>query len=360
MSDVMIEARNLTKSYGAVRALDDVSFQVRKGEVLGFLGPNGAGKTTAMKILTCFIAPTEGTATVNGADVWDDSLAVRRSIGYLPESTPLYTEMMVLEYLEFAARMRGLKGPEAHKALKRAVEETGIGDMLARTIRELSKGYKQRVGLAQALVHTPPVLILDEPMSGLDPNQAIEIRDLITSVGKERTVVLSTHNLAEVQVSCDRVLIISKGRIVADDTPDALVATAGKARFILDVKKGSKTDGEVRELLGKVKGVDRVRPIEVGREELGFEIVPTGDEDLRAALFQAAVEGGLVLLGLRREGQNLESIFRGLTTGDAPSRKEQRAADSALATTREERPSAKKSDDAGAESSDDADPKKED
>ena len=358
MSDVMIEARNLTKSYGEVRALDDVSFQVRKGEVLGFLGPNGAGKTTAMKILTCFIAPTEGTATVNGADVWDDSLAVRRSIGYLPESTPLYTEMMVLEYLEFAARMRGLKGPEAHKALKRAVEETGIGDMLARTIRELSKGYKQRVGLAQALVHTPPVLILDEPMSGLDPNQAIEIRDLITSVGKERTVVLSTHNLAEVQVSCDRVLIISKGRIVADDTPDALVATAGKARFVIDVKKNGKTETEVRELFGKVKGVDRVRPIEVGREELGFEIVPTGDEDLRAVLFQAAVEGGLVLLGLRREGQNLESIFRGLTTGDAPTRKEQREADSALATTREERPSVKKSTDADAESS--ADAKKED
>ena len=316
MSDVMIEARDLTKTYGAVRAIDKVSFQVRKGEVLGFLGPNGAGKTTTMKILTCFVAPTEGTARIHGADVWEDSLAVRRAIGYLPESTPLYTEMMVLEYLEFVARMRGLKGPDAHKALKRAVEETGLGDMLARTIRELSKGYKQRVGLAQALVHTPPVLILDEPMSGLDPNQAIEIRDLITSIGKERTVILSTHNLAEVQVSCDRVLIISKGRIVADDTPDALVASAGKSRFVVDVKKNGKSEGEVRELLGRVKGVDRVRPVDVGRDELGFEIIPTGDDDLRAPLFQAAVEGGLVLLGLRREGQNLESIFRGLTTGN--------------------------------------------
>ena len=174
-------------------------------------------------------------------------------------------------------------------------------------------------------MHTPPVLILDEPMSGLDPNQAIEIRDLITSIGKERTVVLSTHNLAEVQVSCDRVLIISKGRIVADDTPDALVATAGKARFVVDVKKNDKTEGEVRELLGRVKGVDRVRPVDVGRDELGFEVIPSGDDDLRAPLFQAAVEGGLVLLGLRREGQNLESIFRGLTTGAAPGRPEPRA-----------------------------------
>jgi ABC-2 type transport system ATP-binding protein len=173
-------------------------------------------------------------------------------------------------------------------------------------------------------VHTPPVLILDEPMSGLDPNQAIEIRDLITSIGKERTVILSTHNLAEVQVSCDRVLIISKGRIVADDTPDALVASAGKSRFVVDVKKNGKSEGEVRELLGRVKGVDRVRPVDVGRDELGFEIIPTGDDDLRAPLFQAAVEGGLVLLGLRREGQNLESIFRGLTTGTAPARESSR------------------------------------
>jgi len=353
MSDVMIEARDLTKSYGAVRAIDKVSFQVRKGEVLGFLGPNGAGKTTTMKILTCFIAPTEGTATVNGADVWDDSLAVRRSIGYLPESTPLYTEMMVLEYLEFVARMRGLKGPDATKALKRAVEETGIGDMLARTIRELSKGYKQRVGLAQALVHTPPVLILDEPMSGLDPNQAIEIRDLITSIGKERTVILSTHNLAEVQMSCDRVLIISKGRIVADDTPDALVATAGKSRFVVDVKKNGKTESEVRELFGKVKGVDRVRPVEIGRDELGFEIIPTGDEDLRAALFQATVEGGLVMLGLRREGQNLESIFRGLTTGDAPTRKEKRDAASSAAASKTAAPADDASDGDDDESSED-------
>jgi ABC-2 type transport system ATP-binding protein len=355
MSDVMIEARNLTKTYGAVRALENVSFQVRKGEVLGFLGPNGAGKTTAMKILTCFVAPTEGTATVNGADVWEDSLAVRRSIGYLPESTPLYTEMMVLEYLEFVARMRGLKGADATKALKRAVDETGIGDMLARTIRELSKGYKQRVGLAQALVHTPPVLILDEPMSGLDPNQAIEIRDLITSVGKERTVVLSTHNLAEVQMSCDRVLIISKGRIVADDTPDALVATAGKARFIVEVKKNGKSDSEVRELFAKVKGVDRVRPIELGREEFSFEIVPSGDDDLRGALFQAAVDGSLVMLGLRREGQNLESIFRGLTTGDAPSRKEQRQTAKAEPAEKAEKAEPKSSADA-----DSTDDKKED
>jgi ABC-2 type transport system ATP-binding protein len=315
MGDVMIEARDLTKRYGEVKAVDRVTFQVRRGEVLGFLGPNGAGKTTTMKILTCFIAPTEGTAIVNGAAVDEDTIAVRRSIGYLPESTPLYTEMMVLEYLEFVARMRGLRGPDAHKAIKRAVEETGLGDRLGQTIRELSKGYKQRVGLAQALVHTPPVLILDEPMSGLDPNQAVEIRDLITSIGKERTVILSTHNLAEVQVSCDRVLIIARGKIVADDTPEALVAAAGRARFRVDVQKNHRSPDDIRALFARVSGVDRVRIVEGPKDEVALEVVPADDRDLRAELFRAAVDSGVTLLGLRREGQNLESIFRGLTGG---------------------------------------------
>jgi ABC-2 type transport system ATP-binding protein len=192
MSDVMIEARDLTKSYGSMNALKDVSFEVRKGEVVGFLGPNGAGKTTTMKILTCFIAPTSGSAKVDGRDIWEDPMGVRESIGYLPESTPLYTEMMVLEYLEFIAKMRGFKGIEIRKRIKKAVEQTSLGDVIAKEIRALSKGFKQRVGLAQALIHEPSVLILDEPMSGLDPNQASEIRELIKDIGRERTVVLST------------------------------------------------------------------------------------------------------------------------------------------------------------------------
>ena len=205
MSDVMIEARDLTKRYDGVLALDHVSMSVRKGEVLGFLGPNGAGKSTTMKILTCFTAPSEGTAKLNGFDILDQSLEVRASIGYLPESTALYPDMLVLEYLEFIAEMRGVVATERRKQLKVVVEETGLGDVLGKDIRALSKGYRQRVGLAQALVHRPPILILDEPMSGLDPNQAVEIRDLIKDIGRKRTVILSTHNLAEVQVACDRV-----------------------------------------------------------------------------------------------------------------------------------------------------------
>jgi ABC-2 type transport system ATP-binding protein len=247
MSDVMIEARDLTKTYGLVHALKGATFEVRKGEVLGFLGPNGAGKTTTMKILTCFIAPSSGTAKVNGCDVWEDPIGVRRAIGYLPESTPLYAEMLVLEYLEFMAKMRGLRGNELDKHVKKAIEQTNLGDRRGQEIGSLSKGYKQRVGLAQALVHEPAVLILDEPMSGLDPNQAAEMRDLIKSIGVERTVIYSTHNLSEVQVACNRVLIVAKGQIVADDTPEQLSERAGKGCFIATVDTRDKSSQTVRD-----------------------------------------------------------------------------------------------------------------
>jgi ABC-2 type transport system ATP-binding protein len=326
MSDVMIEARNLSKTYGTVRAIDKVSFEVRKGEVLGFLGPNGAGKTTTMKILTCFIAPTDGTAKVNGHDVFEDPLGVRKAIGYLPESTPLYTEMMVLEYLDFVAQMRGLKGDEKKARIKKTCEATAITDVIAKHIGELSKGYRQRVGIAQALIHEPPILILDEPMSGLDPNQAIEIRDLIKRLGKERTVILSTHNLDEVHKTCDRVLIIARGKIVADDKPADLVDRAGKNRFIVAIQKGDGVNGEsARSKLASVPGVDKVRPLEAftyrdaadPAGEFAFEVMPVGTEDLRAAIFKACVAENMILVGLRREGQNLEQIFRELTTGPA-------------------------------------------
>jgi len=318
MSDVMIEARDLVKRYDNVVALDKVSMTVRKGEVLGFLGPNGAGKSTTMKILTCFTAPTEGTARISGFDVQDDALKARAAIGYLPENNPLYPDMVVLEYLEFAARVRGIDKGEARKRIKMIVEQTGLGAKFAEPIRTLSKGYRQRVGLAQALIHEPPILILDEPMSGLDPNQAAEIRDLIKEIGKSRTVVLSTHNLAEVQVACDRVLIISKGKIVADDTPDGLRERAGKARFVVGVVDGGNgsTDRAESALRG-VGGVERVRKLESESGELRFEILPSGADDLRPALFKAAVDNQLTLIELSREGQNLEEIFRDLTTSAA-------------------------------------------
>ncbi|HET6339444.1 MAG TPA: ATP-binding cassette domain-containing protein [Polyangiales bacterium] len=320
MTDVMLEARDLVKRYDGVLALDRVSMEVRRGEVLGFLGPNGAGKSTTMKILTCFTAPTEGTAKVHGFDILSDSLGVRRSIGYLPESTALYHDMLVLEYLEWAAEMRGIKGADVRKRLKAVVEETGLGDVINKEIRALSKGFRQRVGLAQALIHEPPILILDEPMSGLDPNQAVEIRDLIKDIGKLRTVILSTHNLAEVQVACNRVLIISKGRIVADDTPAGLQDRAGKSRCVFSLLKSSDANfaSQVESALAAIGGTERVRRLPSDEGEVSFEVFPKGSDDLRPALFKLAVDKGYTLVGLRREGQNLEQVFRELTTGTTP------------------------------------------
>ena len=316
MSDVMIEARDLTKHYGSVTALKNATFEVNRGEVVGFLGPNGAGKTTTMKILTCFIAPSEGTARVGGADIFEDPIAVRQAIGYLPESTPLYTEMLVLEYMEFAGKMRGLNGDGLRARLRKVVEETSLGDVIGKSIGELSKGFRQRVGLAQALIHEPPVLILDEPMSGLDPNQASEIRELIREIGRERTIILSTHNLAEVQVTCGRVLIISQGQLVADDTPEELAARAGKPRFIATVRRNGHSPADIREAFSKIGDAQSVKDRDGnGPNELIVEVVPKGTQDLRADIFQTAVAADLVLLGLEQRGENLEDIFRLLTTG---------------------------------------------
>ena len=316
MSDVMIEARDLTKHYGTVTALQNATFDVKRGEVVGFLGPNGAGKTTTMKILTCFIAPSQGTARVAGADIFDDAIAVRKAIGYLPESTPLYTEMLVLEYLEYIGKMRGLHGEVLHARLKKVVDETSLGNVVGKSIGELSKRFRQRVGLAQALIHEPPVLILDEPMSGLDPNQAAEIRELIREIGRERTIILSTHNLAEVQVTCGRVLIISDGKLVADDTPEELAARAGKPRFIATVRRNGHSPAHIREAFSKIGDALSVKDRDgSGPNELVIEVVPTSNQDLRADIFQTAVAANLVLLGLEQRGENLEDIFRQLTTG---------------------------------------------
>jgi ABC-2 type transport system ATP-binding protein len=222
----MIDVQDLQKSYGSVRALDGVTFQVPQGQVVGLLGPNGAGKTTAMRILTGFVAPTEGTARIDGIDVQDDPIACQRRIGYLPEGNPLYTDLRVAEALRFMAEMQGLRGEARREAIVQAAAAAGLEGMEGRTIGTLSKGYRQRVGLAQALLHRPPVLILDEPTTGLDPNQQQDMRELIRTLGRERTVILSTHILPEVEAVCDRALIIKDGRLVADGTIEAIRAQA--------------------------------------------------------------------------------------------------------------------------------------
>lgn len=315
MNEVMIEAQGLTKRYDGVVALNKVSMEVRRGEVLGFLGPNGAGKSTTMKILTCYTAPSEGTAKVNGCDIFENPLGVRSAIGYLPESTALYQDMLVLEYLQFVAEMRGIRGGAQRKRIKKVVEETDLGNVFAQEIGTLSKGYKQRVGLAQALIHEPPILILDEPMSGLDPNQAVEIRDLIKDIGRSRTVILSTHNLSEVQVACDRVLIIAQGGIVANDTPQHLAERSGRPlyRVTLQKQQGLASD-RVEKVLGQISGADSVRLVASDETDaLQFEVAPSAAQDLRADIFAAAVANDYTLLGLQREGGSLEQVFRQLT-----------------------------------------------
>lgn len=328
MTDVMIEARGLTKRYGNQLALNKASFELRRGEILGFLGPNGAGKSTTMKILTCFIAPTTGTAKVNGCDIWDDPIGVRSAIGYLPESTPLYPDMLVYEYLQWAAQMRGMTGEAAQRRILQVIADVSLEEVIAKSIRELSKGYRQRVGLAQALVHEPPILILDEPMSGLDPNQAVEIRNLIKRIGRDRTVILSTHNLAEVQVTCQRVLIVNQGKIVADDTPDALARGTSGPRYRVTVLRGKKLDGQsvkstdhspkAYDVFRRVRGVDDVRELKSKGDELKLEITADIDDDLRAEIFAAAVDAGLILIGIEVKKGNLEQVFAELTSKDDP------------------------------------------
>jgi len=353
MSELMIEALNLTKRYGDVKALDDVSFEVKRGEVLGFLGPNGAGKTTTMKILTCFIAPTEGTARIGGVDIFDDSIEVRKQIGYLPESTPLYTEMMVSEYLDFVARMRGFRGGDIKKRIHEVVEQTSLGSVFGKEIRALSKGYRQRVGIAQALIHEPSLLILDEPLSGLDPNQASEVRQLITHLGKDRTVILSTHNLAEVQTTCTRVVIIASGKIVADDTPEELRDRAGKPQVIATfMAEGDDELKKVRDVMGAVPGVAEVKRIDGGGTEAEFALTARDSDDLRPLIFRAAAKAELVLVGLERRGENLEDVFRDLTTSDAPKKKKKKSKSSA--SKQPKKADAKAADSSKNDSSDDA------
>jgi ABC-2 type transport system ATP-binding protein len=306
----MIEVKNLSKLYGTTRALDGVTFTVPTGQIMGFLGPNGAGKSTTMKIITCFMPPTEGQVTVDGMDAQDESLAVRRKIGYLPENTPLYTDMNVIDYLTFVQKLRAIPAAEFPRRIKRMVEQCGLGEVVRKDIGELSKGYRQRVGLAQAMIHDPEILILDEPTVGLDPNQIVEIRALIKELGRAKTLILCTHILSEVEAACDRVLIIDKGKIVADGTPDGLrAASQGQDRLFLEIKGPVP---EIRAALEKLPGAARVAPLE-GDGAARFMVETAGGRDLREAVFVLVRDRQWVLLELRREAVRLEDVFRELT-----------------------------------------------
>jgi ABC-2 type transport system ATP-binding protein len=310
----MIEVASLVKDYGPIRALNQVSFQVSRGEVVGFLGPNGAGKTTCMKIVTGFIAATSGTVSVDGKDVVEHGVEVRRRIGYLPENAPVYQEMKVREYLEFVASVRGVAKTAVGKRVQDVAVTTGIVNVLGQEIATLSKGYRQRTGLAQALIHNPEILILDEPTSGLDPNQIVEVRQLVKEIGRDRTVILSTHNLPEVTATCNRLIVIHRGRIAADGAPDQIRERHGGGNtFRMEVVRA---DGAAAapDVLSRVSGVKRVLPLEDGEPGvLALRVEAAGDADLRPGLFEACVKAGWTLVELRRERLDLETIFQRLT-----------------------------------------------
>jgi ABC-2 type transport system ATP-binding protein len=310
----VIEVQHLTKRYGPVTAVDDVSFKAERGEILGFLGPNGAGKTTTMRVLTGYMPATDGKAIVAGYDVLEQPIEAKRRTGYLPETPPLYPDMTVADYLTFCARIKGVARSDRASRLKSVMERTQIADMANRHCGKLSKGYRQRVGLAQALLHNPEVLILDEPTAGLDPKQIIETRKLIKGLGGDHTVILSTHILPEVSQTCNRVVIINKGRVVAVDSPENLTSRLrGSETMYLQV------DGlgaDASEALQRIPGVTRVRVSEVRDTISGYEIESETGRDVRRELASTIVTHGWGLLELRPMRMSLEEIFLHLTTED--------------------------------------------
>jgi ABC-2 type transport system ATP-binding protein len=307
--DIVVE--RLTKMYGSLTAVDHISFEVPKGTILGFLGPNGAGKTTTIRMLTCFMPPTSGSAKVAGFDVFSESLEVRRRIGYLPESTPLYTEMRVVEYLDYRGQLRGLEREERRRRIEEVAERTWIRDRLRSVIGTLSKGYRQRVGIADALLHNPPVLVLDEPTVGLDPSQIREARKLISQLAGDHTVLLSTHILQEVEMVCQKVIIIGQGKVLAQGTPEELKARAGGGLRV-EVRG---PDQQVRAALLGIGGVEKVESLPGGLAgQVGVWIVhgrATGD--LREQIAAVIAKHGWALRELRPEGASLEEFFVRIT-----------------------------------------------
>ena len=316
----MIEVQHLTKRYGPITAVEDVSFRVERGEILGFLGPNGAGKTTTMRILTGYLPPTEGRALVAGFDVFDEPMQAKRRTGYLPETPPLYPEMTVREYLAFVARIKGVPAGERKTQVDAAIDRARVSDVMDRHCGKLSKGYRQRVGLAQAILHNPDVLILDEPTAGLDPKQIIETRDLVKKLAGDHTIILSTHILPEVSQTCQRVVIINKGRVVAVDTPANLTARLrGAETLYLQVDP---LGSDPRQVLLGVPGVTRVADADRRDALIGFEIDSHKGQDIRRELARTVVSNGWGLLELRPLRMSLEEIFLHLTTDESDARTE--------------------------------------
>ncbi|MEW6614095.1 MAG: ATP-binding cassette domain-containing protein [Thermodesulfobacteriota bacterium] len=309
----MIQVENLTKYYGNIPAIEDVTFTAEKGEILGFLGPNGAGKTTTMRILSCFMPATKGTAKVAGYDVFKDSLEVRKRIGYQPENVPIYRDMSVLTYLNFVAQVRGIDRRERKAKIGKVMDECGITEVSGKLIGKLSKGYRQRVGIAQALVHDPEVLILDEPTIGLDPRQIHGIRGLVKDLGGKRTIILSTHILPEVSMTCQRVIIINEGRLVAVDTPDNLMARLQKGTKIL-----AEIEGPPDDIMKELKGVSGVKNIEKkdakSENTFTYLIDSAIDRDIRKELFATISKNGWLLTEIRQIDMSLEDIFLKLVT----------------------------------------------
>ena len=308
----MIEVQHITKRYGRLTAVDDISFTVERGEILGFLGPNGAGKTTTMRILTGYMPPSDGTARVAGYDVLEQSVEAKKRTGYLPETPPLYPEMTVRQYLAFVARIKGIATGERRRRVAWAMERTRVAEVADRHCGKLSKGYRQRVGLAQAILHNPEVLILDEPTAGLDPKQILETRDLIKGLAGDHTVILSTHILPEVAQTCQRVVIINKGRVVAIDTPDNLTARLRGVETIYVHVDAAGADAA--EILGRVPGVTRVQTVDAKEGMAGYEVESQRGRDVRKHLAEAVVAKGWGLLELRPMRMSLEEIFLQLTT----------------------------------------------
>ena len=314
-TEITIDVKDVSKSFGPHKAVQNLSFAVKKGEIVGFLGPNGAGKTTTMRLLTSYYTPDSGQVLINGIDNTEDDLFTRRSIGYLPENNPLYEDLFVSEYLDFVADLRGLRGNDRKDNLEQTISETGLSDVYYRPISELSKGYHQRVGLAGAILHRPDILILDEPTEGLDPNQRLTMRDLIKSLGRDRTVLVTTHVMQEVENTCERALVINKGRLIADSPVEEILQLTPGLRTIYVEMEGSKIESGLSEL-DSVESIDQLDPIN-NRER--YKVNLSGSSDPRPDIFRLAKQKNWVLWELHEERIRLEDVFHTLTVANQES-----------------------------------------